>query len=374
MTCSRCGQSFAGNTTRVSTRSALTAPSGKRSAVVERSALRTRRRTIPPASPHPYQSAMLAVQRPPARSSNPGAVVQQEKEEPEITPAPGLPRDLPEASSLPTLRRSTTPAGDKKEAHGLRAHQRYLPAAAPLKKEVIFRGKPLLQQRYVPTLLTISCLIFLVASGLLAYAFINKKPAPNSQVVTAIPDQLRVDDTFVLAGKGFGINDPLTFTYDQNSNPILDGNGRPLRAHADDIGTFSVQIIVPANWSVGQHTIHAIDSGKDQTVSVSAIITVEQSSLAPPQLQLSTSKLDFGTSVPGVVSKKDFILINAGGRQLTWQASSDQPWLTVSPNTGTFSGRGITQVVVNAGTLAPQAYSGHITFIQRASNLLPRPH
>src|SRR5436853_5906155 len=94
----------------------------------------------PPTSPHraghysglhpedqPYQSAMLAVQRPPARSSNLGAVVQQEKEEPEITPAPGLPRDLPEASSLPTLRRSTTPAGDKKEAHGLRAHQRYLP-------------------------------------------------------------------------------------------------------------------------------------------------------------------------------------------------------------------------------------------------------
>ena len=115
----------------------------------------------------------------------------------------------------------------------MNAHQRYLPAAAPLKKEVIFRGKPLLQQRYVPTLLTISCLIFLVASGLLAYAFINKKPAPNSQVLTAIPDQLRVDDTFILAGKGFGINDPITFTHDQNSDPILDGNGRPLQAHAD---------------------------------------------------------------------------------------------------------------------------------------------
>src|SRR5947199_10544316 len=126
VTCSRCGQSFAENTTRVSTRSTLTArsaPSGKRNAVVEKPTLPTRRRTIPPASPHraghysglhpedqPYQSAMLAVQRPPARSSNPGAVVQQEKEEPEITPAPGLPRDLPEASSLPTLRRSTTPA------------------------------------------------------------------------------------------------------------------------------------------------------------------------------------------------------------------------------------------------------------------------
>ena len=384
VTCSRCGQSFAENTTRVSTRSTLTArsaPSGKRNAVVEKPTLPTRRRTIPPASPHraghysglhpedqPYQSAMLAVQRPTKKLSDPGAVAQQE---PETVPAPGLPRDLPQAPILPTLRRSTAPAGGEKEAHGLHAHQRYLPAAASLKRKVIFRGKPLLQRRYVPTLLTISCLIFLVASSLLAYAFLNKKPASNSQVLTAIPNQLRVDDTFILAGKGFGINDPITFTHDQNSDPILDGDGKPLRAHADDVGTFSVHIIVPSNWSVGQHAIHAIDSGKDQTLSVTAIITVEQSSLAPPQLQLSASKLDFGTSIPGVVSKKDFILINAGGRQLTWQASSDQPWLTVSPNTGTFSGRGITQVVVNAGTLAPQAYTGHITFIQQGGSHQP---
>src|SRR5437763_14304349 len=129
VTCSRCGQSFAGNTTRVSTRSALTAPSGKRSAVVERSALRTRRRTIPPASPHraghysglhpedqPYQSAMLAVQRPTKKLSDPGAVAQQE---PETVPAPGLPRDLPQAPILPTLRRSTASARGEKEAHGL---------------------------------------------------------------------------------------------------------------------------------------------------------------------------------------------------------------------------------------------------------------
>src|SRR5438094_6510439 len=120
VTCSRCGQSFAGNTIRVSTRSALTAPSGKRSAVVERSALRTRRRTIPPASPHraghysglhpedqPYQSSMIAVQRPPARSSNPGALVQQDPLEPEITYSSGLPHDLSESPTLPWRSEST---------------------------------------------------------------------------------------------------------------------------------------------------------------------------------------------------------------------------------------------------------------------------
>ena len=217
----------------------------------------------------------------------------------------------------------------------------------------------------MPAVLTISCLIFLVASSLLAYVFINKKPAANTQVLSAIPNQLRVNDTFILVGKGFGVNDLITFTHDQDNAAILDGSGKPLQAHANDIGAFSVQIIVPTNWEVGQHTVHAIDIGKDQTLSIVAIITVEQSSLAPSQLQLSSSKIDFGASPPGVVSKKDFILENAGGRQVVWQAGSDQPWLAISPNSGTFAGRAITEVTVNSGALVPQSYTGHITFIQQ---------
>ncbi len=223
----------------------------------------------------------------------------------------------------------------------------------------------------MPTVLTISCLLFLVASSLLAYAFINKKPAPGAQLLSALPNQLRVNDTFTLSGKFFGINDLLTFTHDQHNDAIKDGNSRPLQAHTDDTGAFSVQIMVPTSWEVGQHTIHAIDIGKDQTLSVLAIITVEQSSLAPPLLQLLSSKKDFGAVIPGIVSKQDVTLVNAGGRQVIWQASSDQPWLAVSPNSGTFSGRGITAVTVNSGSLAPQPYTGHITFIQQGSSDQP---
>ncbi len=165
----------------------------------------------------------------------------------------------------------------------------------------------------MPTVLTISCLLFLVASSLLAYAFINKKPASGAQLLSAQPNQLRVNDTFTLSGKFFGINDLLTFTHDQHNDAILDGNSRPLQAHTDDTGAFSVQIMVPTSWEVGQHTIHAIDIGKDQTLSVSTIITVEQSSLAPPLLQLLSSNEDFGAVVPGIVSKKDVTLVNLYG-------------------------------------------------------------
>jgi hypothetical protein len=220
-------------------------------------------------------------------------------------------------------------------------------------------------------MLTISCLIFLVASSLLAYIFISKKPLPDKQVLSVMPDQLRVNDAFTLSGKGFGTNDPISFTHDQDNAPLLDGNGKPLQTRADDLGTFSVQAVVPTNWEVGQHSIYAIDIGKEQSISVLATFWVQQSTLAPPRLQLSSSSIDLGTNVPGVVAKKIITLINIGGRHLTWQASSDQPWLTVSPNNGTFSGRSIVQVMTDSGTLKPQSYAGHITFRQQGSSDKP---
>jgi len=220
-------------------------------------------------------------------------------------------------------------------------------------------------------MLTISCLIFLVASSLLAYIFISKKPLPDKQVLSVMPDQLRVNDAFTLSGKGFGTNDPISFTHDQDNVPLLDGNGKPLQTRADDLGTFSVQAVVPTNWEVGQHSIYAIDIGKEQSISVLATFWVQQSTLAPPRLQLSSSSIDLGTSVPGVVAKKIITLINIGGRHLTWQASSDQPWLTVSPNKGTFNGRSIVQVMTDSGTLKPRSYAGHITFRQQGSSDKP---
>ena len=375
VTCSRCGQSFAEKTSSSPTRSSATSAGSKGNAVEEKAALRTRRRTIPPASPHraghysglhpedqPYQSTMLAVQRPPESQAHPPV-----QKEPAIEYLPAAPDPLPDDAALSSWSTAASrPTEVQTQVYGRPAPEADMhPLNDRMKAWLRQSGSPFWRGRYVPAVLTISCLIFLVASSLLAYVLINKKPAPNTQVLSAIPNQLRVNDTFILVGKGFGVNDLITFTHDQNNAAILDGSGKPLQAHANDIGTFSVQIMVPTNWEVGQHTVHAIDIGKDQTLSVVAIITVEQSSLAPPQLHLSSSKIDFGASPPGVVSKKDVILENAGGRQVVWQAGSDQPWLAISPNSGTFAGRAITEVTVNSGALVPQSYTGHITFIQQ---------
>src|SRR5579859_2131752 len=84
--CRSCGQAFSEHATRIPTRDFAISSNGKRNAVAEKAPLRTRRRTIPPASPHraghysglhpedqPYQSAMISVQRPPVRPAAPEA-------------------------------------------------------------------------------------------------------------------------------------------------------------------------------------------------------------------------------------------------------------------------------------------------------------
>src|SRR6266516_6269541 len=232
VTCSRCGQSFAGNTTRVSTRSALPAPSGKRSAVVERSALRTRRRTIPPASPHrvghysglhpedqPYQSMIMAAQPvlEHVRAAKPDSLAQSKR-------------------MLSVVEDVDSPLEDEQDSLVVVPLRSPFPvrAYAPERKEL---RKP---DRFVSVALTISFLFFLIASSLLTYIFMHRKPLAEKQVLSVVPNQLRVNDTFILSGSGFGPNDLISFTHDKHNEPMLDSNGKSLQTHADDRGTFSV--------------------------------------------------------------------------------------------------------------------------------------
>src|SRR5712691_1908870 len=372
-TCSRCGHPYVKSTNgikkvnRVPMKSSNPASSGsRRNETVHLSMsdgnTRIQRRSIPPASPHraghysglhpedqPYQSTVMAVQRPPERQSNLRGAVQPERER----------------VVLPRVDSIVEPEPDQQATVPLLPPRFSFPPRPSLPKKSWPRG------RFVPVMLIISFLIFLVASSLLAFIFISKKPLSDKQVLSVMPDQLRVNDAFTLSGRGFGTNDPISFTHDQDNAPLLDGNGKPLQTRADDLGTFSVQAVVPTNWEFGQHSIYAIDIGKEQSISVLATFWVQQSTLAAPRLQLSSSSIDLGTNVPGVVAKKIITLINIGGGHLTWQASSDQPWLTVSPNSGTFNGRSIVQVMTDSGTLRPRSYAGHITFRQQGSSDKP---
>lgn len=369
-TCNRCGYTFTEKKRTLPTRD-VTRPS------------------LPPASPHraghysglhpedqPYQSSMVAIQRPPVpvRKSEEGwflsASVQQEAEQGSV---PIIEDVVPIVISA---------HHEKPQTEG--GILRIGPSAVPYTRRdklslntdgvlpALYRpqqpGKSSVARRIIPILLTLSCIFFLVASGILVYIVARGKFAstPFALNLTANPAIVRPGDVFMLDGKGFAPSTQVKFTHDLDV-PIDDSMKQQLQAITDHRGLFSVDVIVPTDWSVGQHAIHATD--ETQQSSTSATITVQQPSAAPPQLQLLTTSIDLGTDRVGTTSRKQVMLKNAGGGELVWQQSSDVAWLTASPisNSYTFSDSSSVTITANRSGLTPQAYTGHITFTQKSS-------
>ncbi|GAC1406165.1 MAG: hypothetical protein NVSMB49_25700 [Ktedonobacteraceae bacterium] len=219
----------------------------------------------------------------------------------------------------------------------------------------------------ISVLLTFSCLFFLLASGILVYVLTMGKAVPltPSLQLSAYPTVVRSGDPFMLSGKGFAPSTRVKFTYDAHEQAINDSMQHQLEAVVNHVGTFSVDVIAPASWSVGQHTMYATD--EEQQSSTSTLITVEPPSAAQPLLQLRTTRIDLGTNRAGTTSSKQVMLNNVGGGQLTWQQKSDATWLTDTPTSNAYSffgGASIT-ITANRSNLAPGPYTGHITFTQK---------
>lgn len=105
--------------------------------------------------------------------------------------------------------------------------------------------------------------------------------------------------------------------------------------------------------------------------NVSTAATPQQAPSTSTKLQLSASRIDFGADLPGTISNKTITLTSAGG-QIDWRAGTDSPsWLTITPRSGTFSSSETVTLAVNRGILAPQLYTGHVTFFQQGNNNVP---
>lgn len=344
--CSRCGYTFSKNPRTLSM--GLTKPS------------------IPPASPHrvghysglhpedqPYQSSMVAVHRPQAHE-------QQERllpQEPEHIM-------LPEVDKIPKVKErqyepTTSPPVTPRKTAGL---------AYPGYPKELKRSRPLLPRRVIPGILALSCLFLLLASGILALVLVGRHSsiATGTAKVLASPNVLRTNDVFTLTGSGFSAHGLITFTYDVQQ--LIYKGGKPLELHADKAGDFAVKLSVPVTWMPGVHIVHTTD--ESQKLSVSTSITIQQPPSTPPDLQLSASSFDYGTDRAGTVANKILTLMNAGGGQITWQASSDATWLSTSPTSDTFSGREDVNVTVNRATLMPQRYTGHVIFESKSGAAL----
>lgn len=392
--CSRCGYVFSQAPVR---RSGSAANGSHRSATASFP-------SNPPASQHraghysgfhpedqPFQSSFMPVQRPPAITRR---LVEQDSDEllQPVAPASTAAPQLSPATELPVPEKLPRRSVASPAPSPLPMPQRYpgvlsppapvpqmRPAAPPLPPETAWHehitalqpeplylpGKRQPRNRIVPVLLFASILFFVLATSILAFLLLGKRSVvPAHPVLTADPGVLRVHDSFLLSGSAFPANQPLSLTRDANI-PLEESAGKPLDVHTDGKGNFAVQIAITGDWSIGTHNIYATDNVH---TPVAATITVQQAPLTSPKLQLPASPIDFGAGATGVISHKTITLTNGGGGQIYWQAGSDSSWLTISPGGGNFSGSANAALTVNRANLAPQAYTGYITFYQNGKD------
>jgi hypothetical protein len=213
----------------------------------------------------------------------------------------------------------------------------------------------------IPLLITASLLSFLVASSLLTFLFLGKSPVHSAgPQLLAMPSQLRVGDELQLSGNNFHAHSRVTLVRD-GQTALLDAQNKPLEVLSDDLGNFQAHVPITDTWHIGIHILHATDTTQNGS---SASITVQAPVAGPPQLRLGMTHLDLGAGNPGSISHTNMTLTNAGGGQVSWQATSNVNWLSLNPTSGTFGGSMLVVLTVNRSNLAPQTYLGQIIFTQ----------
>ncbi len=86
------------------------------------------------------------------------------------------------------------------------------------------------------------------------------------------------------------------------------------------------------------NTLNIISNGGNGSITIKATIPEP-----PPYLSISTTSLDFDTSI----TQSSFTIANSGGGKLSWSLSANQSWLKVSPTSGDIGFEGISVVTVN---------------------------
>ena len=148
---------------------------------------------------------------------------------------------------------------------------------------------------------------------------------------------------------------------------IVDTGGANI-IQADESGSFSDTVIVDPAWGAGPHIIRAEDAILHKSASFTIMVSGQSTSLRPAHLLFSLNAIDFGSGDQATNSTQVITLSNAGGGQITWQATTTQAWLLISPNSGTFASGQNMQVVVavDRSNLKVGSYPAGVIFTSNA--------
>lgn len=226
------------------------------------------------------------------------------------------------------------------------------------------RVRPSHPMRLAFAVLAILAIMALVVDGvLITFAFIHPHrlaPVVNgSPTLTLSSNTAAVGQSIVLHIRHFSASTRVLLTHDIGEAVQLTSESALVRVGTS--GSADMTMLVDTSWGPGFHTIEAEDVLTRYTAS--ATLQIVGSGPTPPShLLVGAASLDMGADFQGGNTIQHITLNNSGGGSISWAASSNEPWLLISPSAGIFSESQTIAVAVERANLKPKDYSGTITF------------
>jgi hypothetical protein len=211
--------------------------------------------------------------------------------------------------------------------------------------------------------------------------------APTRPMLTVTPPVTHPGETVTLHIAGFSPSAQVLLTRDMQQAVRTDGGASLIKLGSD--GHADLHVLVEDNWGAGMHLLLAEDTHSHYIASVSFQVTSDFPAPLPHLLAGTPDQPDglkgplgFGTDIPEENTIQSLLLRNTGGSWISWQATSDQPWLTLAPQQGVFQDSQGVFVAAARLHLAPGYHQGTITIasnvgkpiiIQAQVTVLPPP-
>ncbi len=224
-------------------------------------------------------------------------------------------------------------------------------------------------------LLTFLAIIALIIDGgLVLVAFTHPHTPANVSngppSLTLSSNAARFGQTVILHILHFSPNSSVYLTHDIQEAVQLTNGSSITRVGAT--GSADVTMYVDQTWTPGFHTIEVEDVTTRNT-AISTLQITGAGPTVPSRLYIDRSSLEIGADYQGANTIQPLTLQNSGGGSITWAASSNQPWLLISPPQGVFSKSQTIAVAVERGSLKPGDYTGAITFSSNVGSIQSVP-
>jgi len=195
--------------------------------------------------------------------------------------------------------------------------------------------------------------------------------APTRSMLTVTPAVTHPGEIVTLHINGFSPSARVLLTRDMQQAVRNDSGASLINLGRD--GHADVHVLVEDNWGAGTHLLLTEDIHSHYIASVS--LQVRSDFPTPlPHLSVATQdepdglngSLNFGSDIPEVNTIQSLLLRNTGGSWISWQATSNQPWLTLAPQQGVFQDSQGVFVAAARAHLAPGYHQGTITITSNA--------